>query len=257
MTCSIATTLTALPVYVSLFKLRQCLNPARWPPMRRSRRKPCMMRWITTQLQKRWVFYLFSNLISIDRHLSQRPRVRKKHHHLQRDRMKMAKARYIRTDESFLPPFILFLKPVWMIQMKILLAVALAVIVLLLFAVGGGVGLLLKSNFMDSGKSLILHPSNFVNIGIFKHLKWQMCLVASLIFESSRWFCCGRQCHDQLYLSLSFRMLRELVNEYVSQLTATLVLGGAGHLVICRQELAGSEARIGPGEDVFVTSFEL
>ena len=39
-----------------------------------------------------------------------------------------------------------------MIQMKILLAVALAVIVLLLFAVGGGVGLLLKSNFMDSGK---------------------------------------------------------------------------------------------------------
>jgi len=35
-------------------------------------------------------------------------------------------------------------------KMKILLAVALAVIVLLLFAVGGGVGLLLKSNFMDS-----------------------------------------------------------------------------------------------------------
>ena len=52
-------------------------------------------------------------------------------------------------------------------------------------------------------------------------------------------------------------MLRELVNEYVSQLTATLVLGEAGHLAICRQELAGSEARIGPGEDVFVTSLEL
>ena len=52
-------------------------------------------------------------------------------------------------------------------------------------------------------------------------------------------------------------MLREPVNEYVSQLTATLVLGEAGHLAICRQELAGSEARIGPGEDVFVTSFEL
>ena len=58
-----------------------------------------------------------------------------------------------------------------MIQMKILLAVALAVIVLLLLAVGGGVGLLLKSNFMDSGKSLMLHPSNFVKIGIFKNLK--------------------------------------------------------------------------------------
>ena len=42
-------------------------------------------------------------------------------------------------------------------------------------------------------------------------------------------------------------MLRELVNEYISQLTATLVLGEAGHLAICRQELAGSEARIGPG----------
>ena len=42
-----------------------------------------------------------------------------------------------------------------MIQMKILLAVALAVIVLLLLAVGGGVGLLLKSNLMDSaGKFL-------------------------------------------------------------------------------------------------------
>ena len=52
-------------------------------------------------------------------------------------------------------------------------------------------------------------------------------------------------------------MLREPVNEYVSQLTATLVLGEAGHLAICRQELAGSEARIGPGEDVFVSSFEL
>ena len=66
------------------------------------------------------------------------------------------------------------------------------------------------------------------------------------------------QCHDdQLYLSLSFRMLREPVNEYVSQLTARLVLGEAGHLAICRQELAGSEARIGPGEDIFVTSLEL
>ena len=66
------------------------------------------------------------------------------------------------------------------------------------------------------------------------------------------------QCHDQLYLSFGcFRMLRELVNEYVSQLTATLVLGEAEHLAICRQELAGSEARIGPGEDIFVTSFEL
>ena len=65
------------------------------------------------------------------------------------------------------------------------------------------------------------------------------------------------QCHDQLYLSKSFRMLREPVNEYVSQLTATLDLGEVGHLAICRQELAGSEARIGPGEDVFVTSFEL
>ena len=56
-----------------------------------------------------------------------------------------------------------------MIQMKILLAVALAVIVLLLLAVGGGVGLLLKSNFMDSGKSFILHISDFVKISKFKH----------------------------------------------------------------------------------------
>ena len=50
-------------------------------------------------------------------------------------------------------PLVVFLKPV--IQMKILLAVALAVIILLLLAVGGGVGLLLKSNLMDSaGKFL-------------------------------------------------------------------------------------------------------
>ena len=56
-----------------------------------------------------------------------------------------------------------------MIQMKILLAVALAVIVLLLLAVGGGVGLLLKSNLMDSGKSFILHISDFVKISKFKH----------------------------------------------------------------------------------------
>ena len=51
---------------------------------------------------KKVSFYLFSNLISIERHLSQRPRVRKKHHHLHRERMKMAIARYIRIDESFL-----------------------------------------------------------------------------------------------------------------------------------------------------------
>ena len=54
-----------------------------------------------------------------------------------------------------------------MIQMKILLAVALAVIVLLLFAVGGGVGLLLKSNFMDSGKFLNTISIHFYSSLIF------------------------------------------------------------------------------------------
>ena len=55
----------------------------------------------------------------------------------------------------------------------------------------------------------------------------------------------------------SFQVLRHLLNEKVSQLTARLVLGEVGHLAIYRQELAGSEARIGPGEDIFITSFEL
>ena len=58
--------------------------------------------------------------------------------------------------------------------MKILLAIALVVLVLLLLAVGGGVGLLLKSNFMDSGKFLntisILFYSSLIFISRMKQI---------------------------------------------------------------------------------------